>query len=253
MPFYDHSKTQRQKIVESIGKEILAGLRKRQDLPVLKVFSDQDTYIRKAGYLSVGKIYSKNKDLGKSILSLLNRFMVSQDQKIRQTAINAAGEIGKTDFGKVKQILEIGFHDEHHAVRNAVIGSLKKMGEKNPGPVLVFVQKFLFHEDKEIRRQVCHGLELRGRTHPHEVLPLLKQLQDDQAVRVRTTLIHVLGQISYKKGCLETVITHLKTWNNTGVVEKALHEIIDVHGRYKKFSSLTRQQAKEYIETHFYA
>jgi hypothetical protein len=46
------------------------------------------------------------------------------------------------------------------------------------------------------------GIELRGRSHPADILLILKELQYDKAARVRNTLIHVLGQISYKKNCL---------------------------------------------------
>ncbi len=82
------------------------------------------------------------------------------------------------------------------------------MGEKNPEPVLTWAKNYLYHADKEIRREICNGIELRGRTHPQDILPLLKKLQHEKTARVRNTLIHVLGQISYKKGCLITVIDH---------------------------------------------
>ena len=57
-----------------------------------------------------------------------------------------------------------------------------------------------------IRRAVVDGIELRGRTHPEEILPLLKEVQSDPDKKVRRRMIHVLGQISYKKGCLEKVV-----------------------------------------------
>ena len=68
---------------------------------------------------------------------------------------------------------------------------------------------------------------------------------------MKNTLIHVLGQISYKKGCLETVIAHLKCWDNKVLVDNALEEIIDVHDRYKDFAVLTTEQASKYIEKNF--
>ena len=80
------------------------------------------------------------------------------------------------------------------------------MGEKNPEPVLGWCRKYLHHEDKEIRREICHGIELRGRTHPQDIVPMLRGLEFDKTARVRNTLVHVLGQIAYKKGCLEAVI-----------------------------------------------
>ena len=122
------------------------------------------------------------------------------------------------------------------------------MGEKNPVPVLKWARKYLHHSDKEIRREICHGIELRGRTHPQDILQILKELQHDKTARVKNTLVHVLGQIAYKKGCLATVIKDLKTWDNKEVVEMAIEEIIDVHDRYKDFAILTQKQAREYIE-----
>ena len=125
------------------------------------------------------------------------------------------------------------------------------MGEVNPQPVLEWAKKYLHHEDKEIRREICHGIELRGRKFPQDILPLLQELQNDKTVRVRNTLIHVIGQIAYKKGCIETVVEHLKTWNNKQLVEEALAEIIDVHHRYRNFSALTQEQAQQYIFKHY--
>ena len=126
------------------------------------------------------------------------------------------------------------------------------MGEKNAVPILTWARKHLHHTDKEVRREICHGIELRGRTHPQDILPLLKELQHDKTARVRNTLVHVLGQISYKKGCLETVIADLNTWQNKELVEEAIEEIIDVHYRYRNFSVLSQQQAKDYIAKHFH-
>ena len=125
------------------------------------------------------------------------------------------------------------------------------MGEKNPEPILRWAKKYLHHTDKEVRREICHGIELRGRTHPQNILPLLKELQFDRTARVKNTLIHVLGQIAYKKGCLETVVEHLKLWENKELVLRALDEIIDVHGRYKDFTILTQKQAVDFIDKHY--
>ena len=80
---------------------------------------------------------------------------------------------------------------------------------------------------------------------------MLKELQFDKTARVKNTLVHVIGQIAYKKGCLATVVEHLKSWDNQDVVLKALDEIVDVHERYKNFSVLTQQQAIDYIDKHF--
>lgn len=251
MPFYDLSKSERIELVAKINKKILSELKIGQQKFILEYFSDEDTYIRKTGYLAIGKIYNSNCELQSNILELLEILFKNKNEKIRQTAINAAGEIGKTKFEVIDNLMKRGLFDEHHSVRNAVIGSIKKIGEKNPKPMLAFAKQFLHHPDKEIRREICHGIELRGRTHPQDILPLLKELQDDKTPRVRNTLVHVLGQIAYKKGCLETVIQDLQTWKNKELVKDAIEEIIDVHDRYKDFSVKTQDEAIEYIEKHY--
>ena len=151
----------------------------------------------------------------------------------------------------VQHFFDNRLFDTHHSARNAVIGSIKKMGEVNPGPVLAWARKYLHHPDKEIRREICHGIELRGRKHPEDILPLLKELQHDDTPRVSNTLVHVLGQISYKKGCLQTVIAHLKTWENKKTATAAVDEIIDVHERYKNFAFMTQQEAIKYVSENF--
>ena len=75
-----------------------------------------------------------------------------------------------------------------------------------------------------------------------------KPLQHDKTARVRNTLIHVIGQIAYKKGCLETVVAELKRWENRTLVNDALEEIIDVHERYKNFAVKTQEEIRKYIE-----
>ena len=93
-----------------------------------------------------------------------------------------------------------------------------------------------------------HGIELRGRKHPEDILPLLRELQNEENKRVRDMIIHVIGQISYKKGCLETIISTIKNWENKKLVNDAVIEIIDVHKRYK-FADKSPEEAKEYIES----
>ncbi len=251
MSFYDLDKEERNKLVVTINQKILSDIEISSDKKIISYFSYEDTYIRKTAYLAIGKIYRANPKLRNDILNLLAKLFKSENEKIRQTVINAAGEIGIIDFNPIEKLMELGLFDEHHSVRNAVIGSIKKMSEKNPGPTIAFAHRFLHHEDYEIRREICHGIELRGRTHPQDILPLLKELQHDKKPRVRNTLIHVLGQIAYKKGCLATVIADLKTWENKELVQKALAEIIDVHERYKNFSVLTQTQAIDFIEKNF--
>jgi hypothetical protein len=250
MGFYDLAKDERVKLVETIRQNIHAELAKKSFAKSLSYFSHADTYIRKSAYLAVGRIYKAYPEYHGNIIDHLNKLMKEPDFKVRQTAINAAGEIGIHNFEIVQLFFDQGLFDAHHSVRNAVIGSVKKMGEKNPVPVLAWAKTYLHHPDKEIRREICHGIELRGRTHPQDILPMLKELEFDQTARVKNTLVHVLGQIAYKKGCLVTVIRHLNGWKNKQVVAKAAEEIIDVHDRYKNFSVLSQKEAIAYIEQH---
>jgi len=252
MAFYDLTKAERQDktttIRAAIGQELTVG---KDFLKTAGYFSDEDTYIRKAAYIATGRIYFSEAALQQPAIRLLNNLFLSSDFRIRQTVINAAGEIGMRDFTTVSGFFDKGLLDGHHAVRNAVIGSVKKMGQVNPLPVLSWAAAYLYHEDKEIRREICHGIELRGRTHPQDILPMLKELQHDKTARVRNTLVHVLGQIAYKKGCLETVVADLKIWDNKVLVTAALAEIIDVHERYRNFSFYTQHEATEYIRQHY--
>ncbi len=245
--FYELNKTERNQLVASMHQHILSNLTQHQVTDLLSYFDDDDTYIRKTAYLSVGKIYFSHADLKMSILQTLKSLQEHDSYKVRQTVINAAGEIGKREFEITQAFFEVGLFDVHHAPKNAVIGSIKKMGEVNPKPVLNWAKRFLQHEDKEIRREICHGIELRGRKHPEDILPMLKVLQHDPTARVRNTLVHVIGQIAYKKGCLAIVIHEIKTWENKKLVVDAIDEIIDVHHRYRNFSALTQAQAIAYI------
>jgi HEAT repeat protein len=251
MSFYDLPKEERVTLVKQINKQIVSGIEKDELSVLINYFSDEDTYIRKSAYLAIGKIYKQHTFLQAKIISILTELLKKEDAKIRQTCINVAGEIGMKDFKVVEWFFDIGLFDKHHSVRNAVIGSVKKMSQKNPKPTLIWAKKYLHHTDKEVRREICHGIELRGRTHPQDILPLLKELQHDKTARVRNTLIHVIGQIAYKKGCLETVVADLNSWQNKELTNEAVEEIIDVHDRYKDFSILTQQQAMTYIDKHY--
>lgn len=251
MAFYDLSKPEREKLVAEISADILREIQSKQLFKTIHYFSDEDTYIRKSAYLAIGRIYFSHENLQANIIHFLNVLLKETDFKIRQTVINAAGEIGKRNFEIVQHFFDQSLFDVHHSPRNAVIGSIKKMGEVNPEPVLAWSKKYLHHDNKEIRREICHGIELRGRKYPEDILPLLKELEHDKTARVRNTLVHVIGQIAYKKGCLETVVEHLKTWENKQLVADALDEIIDVHDRYKDFAILTQDEARTYITKHF--
>lgn len=248
MGFYSLSKEERQRLVKDINEKILNDLTQQKTSFILLYSANEDTYIRKTTYLSIGRIYKSHPELHPTLLNTLNNLIKREEEKIRQTAINAAGEIGILNFESIRHLMDLGLHDPHHSVRNAVIGSMKKMGEKNPIPILEWAQPYLTHDNQEIRREVCHGLELRGRTHPEEILPLLRVLEFEKTPRVRNTLIHVIGQIAYKKGCLSKVISDLNTWNNTSLIRECLDEIIDVHKRYARFADLSVDQAKEYIK-----
>ena len=251
MSFYDLNKERRVELVNEIHATILSDISKGKNVSILRYASDEDTYIRKSAYLAIGKIYKADTGLVLNILTVLDKLMTNENEKVRQTIVNAAGEIGMSDFSVIEHIMEAGLFDGHHCVRNAVIGSIKKMGEKNPKPVLKFAKRYLHHEDKEIRREICHGIELRGRKYPQDILPLLRELQWDKTRRVRTTLVHVIGQIAYKKGCLETVIEDLRKWENQELVADAIEEIIDVHDRYSDFAVKTQEEAREYIQRNF--
>ncbi len=251
MAFYDLSKPERIKLVAEISDTILGELKSARVKITLEYFKNEDTYIRKSAYLSIGRLYFSNAKLQSKIIMLLAGLQIHDNFKIRQTVINAAGEIGKRDFKIVEHFFDKGLFDVHHAPRNAVIGSVKKMGEVNPKPVLKWAKTYLHHKDKEIRREICHGLELRGRKFPEDILPLLRELQYDKTARVRNTLVHVIGQIAYKRGCLKTVIEHLKTWRNKELVADAIDEIIDVHDRYRNFSAMTQEEARQYVNENY--
>ncbi len=251
MSFYELTKPQRVKLVEQIKEDIYNDLLNSTTKKIVAYFSDDDTYIRKSAYLSIGRVYFESESLQTKIITCLDELLCDDNSKIRQTVINSAGEIGKRQFEEVQHFFDKGLFDPSHSPRNAVIGSIKKMGEVNPEPVLAWAKKYLHHENKEIRREICHGIELRGRKYPEDILPLLQELQYDKTARVRNTLVHVIGQIAYKKGCIQKVIEHLKTWKNKELVADALKEIIDVHYRYRNFSAMTQDQAIKYIEENY--
>lgn len=250
MAYYNLTAEERATLKISMKEKILQELQVDQYPATLHFFSDNDTYIRKNAYLLIGRLYFENKEMQPIIIRQLKVWLNSNDNKVRQTVINAAGEIGKKLFTTVQFFFDTGLTDIHHSPRNAVIGSIKKMGEVNPEPVLKWARNYLHHPDKEIRREICHGIELRGRTYPADILPLLKELEHDPTLRVKNTLVHVLGQISYKKNCLPIVVAHLNTWQNKELVSKAAVEIVAVHHRYQQFAYLTAVAAQEYLNNH---
>lgn len=251
MGFYELSKEERVILVTKINHDIADDLSIGSVDRILRYFSDDDTYIRKVSYQAIGRIYKSNENIKSTVIEVLRKLLGSDLPKVRQTTINAAGEIGMIEFEPIEDFFNTGLFDDHHSVRNAVIGSVKKMSEKNPVPVLKWAKQYLSHQNKEVRKQICHGIELRGRTHPQDILPMLEKLQHDESAEVRKMLIHVLGQISYKKGCLETVIKTLNNWDNQLLVQKALDEIVKVHKRYKNFAVLTQREALEFIHKNY--
>lgn len=176
----------------------------------------------------------------------LLRLMRDPSERVRQTVVYTAGEIAVRDVTTVRKILELGLYDNHHSVRNAVIGALKNAGNKNE-EAHAFCAAYMLSDSAEVRRLVCHGLELCGRTHPQEIIETLKLLQFDDNRRVRAMLIHVLGQISYKKGCFVFVAQAVSKWENKEIYELFQAETIEVHGRYEKFSALTQSEVVAYF------
>ncbi|MGC9517215.1 MAG: HEAT repeat domain-containing protein [Methanomicrobiales archaeon] len=254
MGFYDLSKEKRKEVVQEMEDNVKEELKSRKPIDssfLLKYVSDEDIYIRKNAYLIIGRLYHANKELQDIILDILEFLFQRDDVSVRQTVIYAWGEIGKKDAEKIMGNMENAIKDENPKIRNAIIGALKQMGQKNPEPTLKFAHTHIHDPDPEIRREVIHGIELRGRTHPEDVLPLLKEVQNEDNKRARDMIIHVIGQISYKKGCLEKVVSSLKLWKNKDLVNEALYEILDVHKRYK-FSYLTYEEAEKYIKNEFH-
>jgi len=249
MAFYDLTRFEREKLVAKMKNVIKHELENGKIKQLLKYATDADTYIRKNAYQSLGKLYFEMPKQQKNILDVLKDMLTDPNEKVRQTEVYALGEIGKKDADKILVILEASLEDEHHSVRNAVTGSLKQMGEKNPKPTLDFAKKFLHHPDPEIRRQVVHGIELRGRTHPEDVLPLLAEVQDEKHKRVKPIIVHVITQISYKKGCLEKVIPELKTWENKLLVDEAFDAILKMYKEYDGKFANSYEDAKKFIET----
>src|ERR1051326_4085500 len=95
MAFYDLSKDERIKLVEKIHLELISDLEKNGRNFFLSLFSNEDTYIRKSAYISVGRIYSSLPAGRKNIIHTLRELLNEKDFKVRQTVVNAAGEIDR--------------------------------------------------------------------------------------------------------------------------------------------------------------
>jgi 3-methyladenine DNA glycosylase AlkC len=94
MSFYDLPKQERTQLAETISTDLLAELQRGKLKKIISYFSDKDTYIRKSVYLSIGRIYLNHNSLHAKIIVSLQLLIAETDFKIRQTAINSAGEIG---------------------------------------------------------------------------------------------------------------------------------------------------------------
>ena len=251
MSYYDLTKEEREILKNKIKKLIKSDIEKEKYRNIQKFYSDDDTYIRKNSYLATGKLYKNSLKLRNNIIFALKSLFRDKDEKVRQTVIYALGEIGKVNFKGIEEIIKQAFTDTHHSVLNAVTGALKQLGEKNTKPTLEFIKNHLQHTDIRIRVKLLHGLELRGRTHPDDILPILAEYQNDSEKKVLDMIIHILGQISYKEGCLEKVIRNLKEWENLDLVNKILKEIVNVHKNYSKFSHLSPDKVKDVIKKEF--
>jgi len=252
MGFYNLSKTEREQKSKDIQNDISYDLEKGEISATAAYFDDADTYIRKAAYLGIGRLYKQKLVSAAAILKQLEIFMHSESERIRQTVVNAAGEIAMNDFAPVEHLFDMGIGDSHHSVRNAVQGSLKKSGEKNPAQIIPFCKKHMTSPDPEARRTAAHGLELRGRTHPEDVMPTLRLLQFEKHKRVRPMLVHIFGQISYKKGCLEKVTAELLTWKDKALADDCFKEIIKQHyhinNHFRTVETFSPQECEAYLQ-----
>ncbi|MEI6100811.1 MAG: HEAT repeat domain-containing protein [Eubacteriales bacterium] len=245
MGYYDLTTDARKKVFAEMEMHIREAYRSHEMDDMLQYFSDNDTYIRKNSALITGRL-CREQEYRENIFACLNNLLKHENSKVRQTAVNCLGEIGKTD-ASVLDVLGTILSDPHHSVRNAVIGALKQMGEKNPAPTLAFARDHIHHPDSLVRREMVHGIELRGRMHPEEVLLILRELEFEEDKIVQAMVVHVIGQISYKKGCLEKVLGALEGFRNQELVKKAHAEIINTHKSYQKFAEKSPAEAEKLI------
>ena len=73
MPFYSLPKNERSDLVATISNNILHELKGTQLKKTLAYSADEDTYIRKSAYLSLGRIYFANKELQSKIIKTLDK------------------------------------------------------------------------------------------------------------------------------------------------------------------------------------
>lgn len=248
MGYYDLTASERKRMIERMERDISLDVSSRETGRIREYAADKDTYVRKNCYLILGRLYKTEEKMRDAILTVIESLSGEDDEKIRQTAVFSLGEIGKHDFTAVENGLAGFLNDNNPSVKNGLTGAIKQIGEKNPEPVIAWVRKTMKLCGSEMRIRILHGLELRGRTHPEEVLPVIRELaHGDTDKKTRKMLVHILGQISYKKGCLEKVTAELKTWENNALISECVKEILEVHKNYEKFSTMSFKEANEYL------
>ena len=71
MAFYDLSKSERHLLVGQINQEIANDVYQGETDRIIAYFSAEDTFIRKTGYLAIGKLFYSQPQLQTSIFSVL--------------------------------------------------------------------------------------------------------------------------------------------------------------------------------------
>jgi hypothetical protein len=82
-------------IAGKTSDDILADIDKNSTTRITAYFNDDDTFIRKAAYIAVGNIVRADDKKLIDVLNILDELFSHDDYHVRQTVINAAGEIGK--------------------------------------------------------------------------------------------------------------------------------------------------------------
>src|SRR6478672_7612653 len=102
MAFYDLDKEQRKALVDRMTQQLQSDFNTPlpwlSGIKSLAYFSDEDTYIRKSAYLVFGRLFNTFPEWRSTILQILEILSTNSDFRVRQTVMNAAGEIAKTDF-----------------------------------------------------------------------------------------------------------------------------------------------------------
>ena len=113
MAFYDLSKEERAALVRQMEAMIAKAVQTSQLQPLLLYAADEDTYIRKSTYQALGKIYQVQPV---AVLRAITTLLQHSDAKVRQTAINAAGEIGRHDFSAVRAYKDFAVKTQEEAI-----------------------------------------------------------------------------------------------------------------------------------------